>query len=83
MKTWDDSSRSYEIVTPFRPGYFPFHSPLRASFQVRSRGAKKKPRFEVSREGTPQVPIQCVTLASYLFYSQYKTGKHGRWQAYA
>ena len=48
----------------------PFHSPLRASFQVRLRGTKNKPCFQVLREGTLQVPIklfatfalQCLTL---------------------
>lgn len=43
---------------------FLFHSPLRASFQVRLRGVKKKsPCFQVFREGTRQVPMQFVTFA--------------------
>ena len=30
-----------------------------------------------SREGALQVPIQCVSFAILLFYSQYKNGEHG------
>ena len=42
---------------------FSFHSPLRASFQVRLNGTKNKPCFQVFREGTHRVQIQlCVTF---------------------